>query len=380
MARIALVHDWLTGMRGGEYVLEAIAEIFPSADLFTLVADEDRISNALKSHPIHTSRMQKIPGAIERYRYFLPLMPKFIEEFDLSEFDLVISSSHCVAKGVKKASGAIHVSYVHAPMRYVWDRFDDYFGAGRSRFPVRLAARAVRGRLQKWDRRVSQSDRVDLLIANSHFIAEQIRRAYGRSSHVIHPFVNLSRFQVSHEPRQYYVVVGAFAPYKRVDLAIQAFNELKLPLKIVGSGQDEDRLRETAGPTVEFLGALPNDELERVFAGAKAMVFPGKEDFGITPLEAMASGVPLIAFGEGGILDTVTSKTGLFFEPQTVSALKDTVLEIEESRRSFDPNDCRAQAEKFTKEHFKAEFVRCLKETWESAGKKIEDLELDFKD
>jgi len=375
MARVALVHDWLTGMRGGEYVLEAIAEMFPSADLFTLVADTDKISDSLKSHPLHTSRLQSIPGAIERYRYFLPLMPKFIEEFDLSGFDLVISSSHCVAKGVKKAPNAVHISYVHAPMRYVWDRFDDYFGPGRSRLPVRLAARAVRGRLQAWDRRVSQNNNVDLLIANSRFIAEQIHRAYGRSSHVIHPFVNLSRFHMSHEPREYYVVVGAFAPYKRVDLAVQAFNELKLPLKVVGSGQDERRLRESAGPTVEFLGALPNEELEHVFARAKAMVFPGKEDFGITPLEAMASGVPLIALGEGGILDTVTAKTGVFFEPQTIEALKEAILQVEQKKQVFSPENCRAQAEKFTRENFKKEFSRCVKETWEAAGKKPEDIE-----
>jgi glycosyltransferase involved in cell wall biosynthesis len=269
----------------------------------------------------------------------------------------------------------VHVSYVHAPMRYVWDRFDDYFGAARSRLPVRLAAKAVRGRLQAWDRRASQSDRVDLLIGNSRFISECIRAAYGRDSRVIHPFVNLSRFHVSREPREYYVVAGAFAPYKRVDLAIQAFNALKLPLKIVGSGQDEDRLREQAGPTVEFLGALPNDELERVFARSKAMIFPGKEDFGITPLEAMASGVPLVAFGEGGILDTVTSQTGLFFDAQTVEAVGNAVMKMERGEVSFSPDACRAQAEKFTRERFKTEFSRSVRETWEAAGKNLDALE-----
>ena len=367
--RIALVHDWLTGMRGGEYVLEAIAELFPTAELFTLFAVPEKISPALAAFPRHTSWLQKVPSAEKRYRHFLPLMPSMIESFDLTGFDLVVSSSHCVAKGIRKPRGAVHISYVHAPMRYIWDRFDDYFGPGRSSPWVRAAALAVRKRLQNWDRASSARERVDLLIANSQFIASRIEDAYGRDAHVIHPFVDLERFKPGPTERSGYVMVGAFAPYKRVDLAIEAFNEMNLPLLIVGSGQDEEELRDLAGPTVQFLGALPNAEIETLLARSKALIFPGKEDFGITPLEAMASGTPVIAFGEGGILDTVTKETGLFFSEQTVGSLVKAVTSFERGEVKIDPKACRTQAEKFSRRSFQDKFSSVTRQAWSMAGK-----------
>jgi glycosyltransferase involved in cell wall biosynthesis len=368
-ARIALIHDWMTGMRGGEYVFEAIAELFPKGELFTLLYVPTSVSPTITALKRHVSPLQKMPNAEKSYRHFLPLMPRWIEQFDLSEFDLVISSSHCVAKGVKKAPGAVHVSYIHAPLRYMWDRFDDYFGPRRASVPVRLAAGFLRKRFQEWDRKVSQSDRVDTLVANSHFIADQIEAAYGRKAKVIYPFADSSRFNRMRSPGKSYLMVGAFAPNKRVDLAIEAFNRLKLPLFIVGGGQEKERLQKRAGPTIEFLGVLSNDAIADLYSKCKAFIFPGKEDFGITPIEAMASGAPVIAFGEGGASESVSADAGILFRPQTVEALMEAVMKLEEGKTQISETDCRARARVFTKEKFQKEFMDTVRETWISRGK-----------
>ncbi|MCM2323991.1 MAG: glycosyltransferase [Oligoflexia bacterium] len=373
--KIALVHDWLTGMRGGENVLEAIAEAFPRSELFTLIYVPGKISPELTILKRHTSPLQKVPQVERRYRHLLPVMPWAIEKFDLSGFDLVISSSHCVAKGVRKAPGAVHVSYIHAPMRYIWDRYDDYFGPGRASLPVRLAASAVRGPLQKWDRAVSSPERVDLLISNSRFIADQVRAAYGRESKVIYPFADQSRFLGKRQPGRNYLMVTAFAPYKRVDLAVEAFNRLKLPLIVVGSGQEGDRLKKKAGETVDFIGHLSNAAIAELYARCKAFVFPGLEDFGITPVEAMAAGAPVIAFGEGGAAETVTSKTGVLFRPQTVEALMDAVMKVEKGEVVFTEEDCRSRAAEFSKQRFQKELVEAVREAWVRAGKDPAQLE-----
>ena len=367
--KVALVHDWLTGMRGGEYVLEAIAELFPRAELFTLLYVPGRISPTLTTLKRHTSFLQKVPGIEKRYRHFLPLMPKAIERFDLRGFDLVISSSHCVAKGIRKDPGAVHVSYVHAPMRYIWDRYDDYFGPGRASFPVRFAARMLREPLQNWDRGVSGFDRINVIIANSRFIAEQVRRAYDRECKVIYPFADLSRFVLPRDQGKNYLMVGAFAPNKRVDIAVEAFNRLKLPLIVIGGGQEGGKLSKLAGPTIEFLGALSNSAITEFYSKCKAFVFPGLEDFGITPLEAMASGAPVIAYGEGGASESVTNKTGLFFRPQTVEALIEAVLKFENGEVKFSPQDCRVRAREFSKERFQHEFAGAVCDAWTEAGK-----------
>lgn len=372
--RVALVHDWLTGMRGGEYVLEAIIDLFPQAELFTLLHVSGSVSKKISSLKIHTSWLQNVPGAASRYRNFLPMMPSMIESFDLSGFDLVISSSHCVAKGIRKPPGAVHVSYVHAPMRYIWDRYEDYFGAGRAAPWVRAAAWAVRGRLQEWDRRTSTQDRVDHIVANSHYIATQVERAYGRKASVVYPFADLSRFSAPRIPGNSYLMVGAFAPNKRVDLAIRVFNDLGLPLNVVGSGQDEKRLKAMAKPHIQFLGALSNDEIAKLFSSCRAFVFPGLEDFGITPLEAMAAGSPVIAYAEGGALETVTSETGILFKPQTERALSEAVLEIEKNAVKFLQAVCRDRAAEFSRARFQAEFLNNIKSTWELAGKSVKLL------
>lgn len=373
--KVALVHDWLTGMRGGEYVLEAIAEIFPRSDLFTLLYVPGKIAPTLTTLRRHTSWLQKIPSAELRYRSFLPLMPSMIERFDLSDFDLIISSSHCVAKGVRKRPGAVHVSYVHAPMRYMWDRYEDYFGEGRASPPVRLAARCVRPKMQAWDRSVSTPERIDAIAANSRFIAAQIKRIYGRESTVIYPFADFSRFTAPRRPGRNYLMVSAFAPNKRIDLAIEAFNRMKLPLVIVGSGQEHERLKKMAGPTVELLGTLSNAAIADLYSKCRAFIFPGIEDFGITPIEAMASGAPVIAFDEGGATETVTSRTGILFKPQTVEALIAAVQNLESKPEAFEEKDCRARAHEFSRERFQTELIELIKKTWETAGKDLQPLQ-----
>jgi glycosyltransferase involved in cell wall biosynthesis len=373
--RVALVHDWLTGMRGGEYVLEAIAEMFPKAELFTLLYVPGKISPTLTTLKRHTSWLQKAPDAEKRYRHFLPLLPRAIESFDLTGFDLVISTSHCVAKGIRKPEGAVHVSYVFAPMRYMWGRFDDYFGPGKSSLPVRLAAKLLRPYLQKWDRSVSTPERVDSIVTLSRFIAGEIREFYGRDSTVIYPFANLTRFQgKERRAGKHYLMVGAFAPYKRVDLAVEAFNRMKLPLLIVGSGQDERRLKKLAGPTVEFLGSLSNAAIDDLYAKCKAFVFPGVEDFGITPLEAMAAGAPVIAYAAGGALENVSERTGIFFKEQTVESLCEAVEKLERGEVSFDPAECRKQAALFNRARFQKELAQVIEQAWVAAGKNPEPL------
>lgn len=374
MIRVALVHDWLTGMRGGEIVLAAIAELFPRAELFTLLYIPGKISPPLSSLKRHTSWLGKVPGAEKRYRYFLPVMPKLIENFDLTRFDLIISSSHCVAKGIRKPEGSIHISYVHAPMRYIWDRYEDYFGPTQSSLSTRIAAKLIRRKLQTWDRKVSQYPRVDKIIANSHFIANQVFSAYGRNAEVIYPFAELERFTNPRKPGRNYLMVTAFAPYKRIDLAIEAFNHLKLPLLIVGSGQDEKKLKKMAGPTIEFLGPLHNSIVSELYSKCRAFIFPGIEDFGITPIEAMASGAPVITIQKGGAAESVTEKTGLFIQSQTTEALIGAIQQMEINPEKFSEVECRKRAQEFSKEIFQNKLKQSIQNTWLEVGKKIEQL------
>lgn len=359
--RVALVHDWLTGVRGGEVVLSAIAELFPKADLFTLLFVPGTLTPELSLLKRHTSWLQRVPQIEKRYRYFLPFFPQAIESLDLTGFDLIISSSHCVAKGIRKPPGSVHVSYIHAPMRYMWDRFEDYFGKDRASWGLRLAAQKARPFLQRWDQRVSTPERIDHCIANSHFIAGQVRQLYGRpETTVIHPFVEASRFRQPRQRGSFYLMVSALVPYKRVDLAIEAFRSLNHPLYIVGTGPEAKRLKRQAPPHVEFFGSLSRGALADFYSKCRALIFPGIEDFGITPLEAMAAGAPVIAYGEGGVLETVTAETGLFFTPQTAEALRLAVLEYEQAVSQFSEEACRKRASQFTRERFQEQLLNTL--------------------
>ena len=355
-------------MRGGEIVFEALLDLYPDADVYTLIyapmGISDRLNQKLSRTRVHTSWLNRYRLTRNRYRQLLPLLPFAIRSFDVSKYDLIISSSHCVAKGVKKSPQAFHLSYIHAPMRYMWDRFGDYFGKGRIHFVFRITATLLRPLLQWWDRKTAGADRVDVLIGNSQFIAEQIFRCYGRKAEVVYPFAKLERFSRPRRPGNFYLMVGAFAPYKRTDIAIEAFARLGLPLKIVGSGQDQVRLRSLRdrlhAPNVEFVEKPSNELIEALYSECKAFIFPGKEDFGITPLEAMAAGAPVIAFGEGGAAETVVPESGILFSEQTVESLSDAVMEIESGRRRFQEEECRARAGFFTESRFKQEILNLI--------------------
>lgn len=363
--RVAIVHDWLTGMRGGEAILDVICELFPRADLFTLLQTDFKMSpTILNGRAVHTSYLQKLMGHrrfSQGYRKLLPLFPHAIESLDVSRYDLILSNTHCVAKGVKKKPGALHIAYVSTPMRYIWDMFDEYFGPGKTGALTTFAAKAIRGRLQEWDVRTTRD--VDHLIANSTFVQDRIRTFWGRESTVIHPFVETAKFENRLEPpRDYYLIVSAFAPYKRIDLAVEAFRALGLRLVVVGKGQDEAKLRKLARgiPNITFHGGLSDESLGELYRKARALIFPGLEDFGITPLESMYNGRPVIAYGKGGLLDTVTPETGLFFPEQSVESLVAAVRKFEGEIGSFSAEKARARALGFTREVFRREYGEFL--------------------
>lgn len=357
--RVALVHDWLVTWRGGEKVLAALAELYPQAPIYTLFHDAAAMPPSLEEHPIVSSFLDRFPGARSRHRQFLPLMPAAIRSLELGPVDFVISSSHCVAKGVRIPEGARHLSYVHAPLRYMWDRFDDYFGPGKASPLVRLSARALRPAFQAWD--VATAASVDRFVANSAHVAAQIAERYQRFATVLHPPVELERFTGSSLDASgkggYFLCLGALAPYKRIDLAIDAFRKLGWPLWIGGSGQSEAWLRSLPS-NVKVLGQVSDAELPALYANARALVFPGLEDFGITPLEAQACGRPVIAYRGGGALETVTDRTGLFFGEQTVDSLLGALEAFETFEATFVPAQARAQAQRFTKQAFQAGIQR----------------------
>jgi glycosyltransferase involved in cell wall biosynthesis len=357
--RVALVHDWLTGMRGGERCLEVFCELFPDADLFTLLHVPGSVSPVIERRRIVTSFVQRLPRAVERYRYYLPLFPAAMRAFDFSPYDLVLSSSHAVAKAARQRKGATHVCYCFTPMRYVWDLYDDYFGARAPR-AARLVMPPIAAALRRWDRRTSA--RPDRLVAISRFVANRIRRVWGRDADVIHPPVDAARYAMAaDDPADYYLVVSALVPYKRVDLAVAAATRLGRRLLVVGSGPEAPRLAAAAGPTVEFLGWRSDAEIAELYARCRAVLFPPLEDFGIVPLEAMAAGRPVAAYGAGGATETVVglgsggdaAPTGVFFHEQTVDALVEAMRTLEANEARFEPKALRAHAETFDRPLFR---------------------------
>ncbi len=363
--RVALVQDWLTGMRGGEKVLEVLCELFPAATIFTLLHNKGAVSPTIERMNIRTSFIQNLPLREEGYRNYLPLFPRAIESFDFSGFDLIISTSHCLAKGAIPRQGALHICYCHTPMRYVWEMYDEYFGPGRAGLATRLAMSAFRRYLQKWD--VASSDRVNHFIANSDNVARRIQSYYGRDADVIHAPVDTERFQLSERDDGYYLVVTAHVPYKRVDLAIEAFNKLGERLIIVGKGPELENMKSLARKNIEFLGWQSDDELVRLYAGCRALIFPGVEDFGIVLLEAMACGKPVVAFGRGGAMETVIEKenggTGVFFYEQTADALLGAITKLQ--HRSINARDIRKHVEQFSRANFKERLAAYVKEKTE---------------
>lgn len=352
--KVAFVHDWLNGMRGGEKVLEALLELYPQADVFTLFYEPQKISEKIRSHRVIVSPLQKLPGAAAHYRNLLPLFPWAISRFDLSGYDLVISISHCVAKSARAVSSDRHLCYCLSPMRYLWSHFDQYQSARQTGLLSRMAMSVLGGPLRKWDR--ATSDRAGRYVAISNAIADRVRMAYGRDASVVYPPVDTDFFTpLGSSRKDYFLAVSAAVPYKRLDLAIEACNQLRLPLKVVGSGPGLAQLRAMAGPTVEVHGWVSDEELRELYRNCTALIFPPEEDFGIAPLEAQACGRPVIAFGKGGALETVSNgRTGVFFSQQTVESLVVALQNFDAD--AFDPTAIRSHALAFSRGRFLSEF------------------------
>jgi glycosyltransferase involved in cell wall biosynthesis len=347
--RIALVHDYLNQYGGAERVLEALHELYPDAPVYTSLYDPAAMPASYRSWDIRTSWMQRLPLWRRLFRAYFPLYPGAFESFDLSGYDLILSSSSAFAKGVIPATDAFHICYCHTPMRFAW-RTDDYMARERIGGKRRIIVSLLLTYIRLWD--VASNNRVDAFVANSRVVADRIRRYYAREATIIHPPVDLPPF----DPRPaepFYLAGGRLIPYKRLDLAVRAFTRLGLPLKIFGDGRDEARLRELAGPNIEFLGYVSEEERRSLFARCRAFIFPGEEDFGITTLEAMAAGRPVVAYAAGGALDTVVEGvTGRFFHEQTEASLAAAVEEIE--RDWYDPQSIRRYAEGFGRDLFLA--------------------------
>lgn len=353
--KVALVHYWLVGMRGGEKVLETFCDIFPDADIFTLVADPAKLSPKLKRHKLTTSFLQKIGGR-KHYQKMLPLMPYALEALDLTGYDLVISSEAGPAKGVITRPDALHVCYCHSPMRYIWDLYPQY--QAEAGFLTRTILAMTAPLLRQWD--VTTAARVDHFIANSDYVAKRIMKFYRRDATVVHPPVEVGRFKISEGPKDYYLCAGQITPYKKIELAVAACTQMNLPLVVIGDGAST-RLKQSAGPTVTFLGSVSDEQMEAHFSNCRALLYPGVEDFGIVPLEVMASGRPVIAFGRGGALETVVEgKTGLFFHEQSVEALVAALARFERESDQFSPTEIRAHALKFEPRRFEAELRQFL--------------------
>lgn len=351
--KVAIVHYWWLSNRGGEAVCAALVELFPQADLYIHVCNEDVVRKALPptfTGQIKTTFISRLPGAKKHYQKYLPFMPMALEQLDLSAYDLILSSESGPAKGVVTRPDAVHVCYCHSPMRYVWDMYHEYLsGAGRL---IRTLFPFVAHWLRVWDR--LSADRVDQFIANSNFVAQRIRKFYRRYAEVIYPPVNTTEFTPNETRGDFYLCLGQLVAYKRADLAVEAFNQLGLPLVVVGEGELFDKLKTIAKPNIKLLGRQPFPEIKDLLQRCRGLVFPGMEDFGIVPVEAMAAGAPVIAYGKGGALETVIhGKTGILFKEQTVEALIEAIKQLEDGAFSFDPVALHAHAATFDKSIFK---------------------------
>ncbi len=357
--RVAIVHYWLVSMRGGEKVVEALCDMYPEADIFTLVCDHDKLSDKLRRHRIFTSFLQRIPGARRRYQSLLPLMPFALEGFDLSSYDLILSSESGPAKGIIPPPQAVHICYCHSPMRYIWDHYHLY--RKNAGLVAKMMMPLVAPLLRTWD--ANSSLRVDRFIANSHHVASRIAKYYRRSSVVVHPPVAVDDFSPATAVDDFYLCAGQIVPYKRVDLAVRTFTRLGRNLVVVGDGDAKElaALKRIAGPTIRFVGSASFAELKEYLARCRALIFPGEEDFGIVPVEAMASGRPVIAFGRGGALDTVVpGQTGLLFKEQTEQSLADAIELFETMEHRFYPDLIQLHAAQFSAVNFKAAMKRVI--------------------
>ena len=367
---VAIVHDWLTGMRGGEKVLEAICELYPDATLYTLVRVPGTVSPTIEARRIRTSVAQALPAAGRFYRQYLPLFPTIVELLDLDHYDLVISSSHCAVKSVIRAGTGVHVCYCHSPMRYAWDQFEAYFGPAQVGTLRSHVLRRVMAPLARWD--AATAGRVDAFLANSQYVAGRIRRYYNRGSTVVYPPIDTAFYQPAGDagtskPSPNFVVVSALVPYKRVETAIEACRRARVPLKVVGRGPEESRLRRIAGPECEFLGWRSDEDVRQLYRSSTAVILPGVEDFGMVPVEAQACGRPVVALGAGGVCESVIDgETGILVEDESADALADALVRVQRTR--FDSDAIRTNALRFSRERFLTNFKAAVDSARENAA------------
>lgn len=350
--KVAIVHDWLVSYAGADRVVDCMHHVFPDAPIYTLVYDKDKMPAWFRDYDIRTTWIQKLPFATKLYKKLLPLMPGAFEALDLSEYDLVLSSSSSCSKGVITRPDAVHICYCHTPIRYVWDFYYTY--RANANPLVRAVMPGQMHKLRQWDK--CAADRVDYFIANSRYIAQRIKKYYRRDSDVIYPCVHINQSPFV-EKEDFYLVVGRFTWYKRIDLAVAACTKLGRRLVVIGSGDEESRLRAIAGPTVEFKGGgLSDEEVRDYYLRAKAFLFPGEEDFGITPVEAQSAGTPVLAYGRGGACETVEDgRTGLLFHAQTVDSLAECIEKFEAEGVACTKEEIRAHSLRFSEERFEAQ-------------------------
>lgn len=367
--KIALTHDHLFQIGGAEKVLFALHQIFPASPVYTLIHNPEK-AGLFKDLAIKTSFLEKLPFSKNHFKWYLGLMPIAWEQFDFSPYDIVISSASAFSKGVLTPPNTLHICYCHSPTRYLWSDAHRYVEELKQPKLIKKILPLILNKLRIWDHIAAQ--RVDQFIANSEFVAKRIKKYYQREATVIYPPVSTAEFQIAPEIKNYYVLVSRLRPYKRVDIAIQAFNQLHLPLKIIGFGEEATRLKKMAKENIEFLGELADPERNQWLASAKAFIHPQEEDFGIAAVEAMACGRPVIAYKSGGVLETVVEGvTGRFFEEQTWEALADAVVKFQADFLQFNPQAIKAHAEKFNQERFEKEIKEFVARSWQEFSGRV---------
>lgn len=376
----ALIHDWYAGYTGAEKCIESITNIWPDFDHYTLIdtLSEEERTKVLKGKKTNTSFIENLPFGKKKYRVYLPFFPFAIEQFDLTEYDIIISSSSSIAKGVLTRSDQLHISYVHSPIRYAWDLYFQYLNeSGLNRGLKGFFAKYILHRIRIWD--VSTANRPDFYIANSNYVAARIKKTYGKDSIVLYPPVDITNFKVSDEKKDYYITFSRMVPYKKIDIIVEAFSSTNKKLLVIGDGPDLKKIKKLSSQNIKLLGYLPKLEMIELLQKAKAFIFAAEEDFGIAPVEAQACGIPVIAFGKGGILETikgvfphedsVLDKTGVFFKKQNAQSILNAITFFEKHEKEFDKQQIRANAENFSKEIFEKKFeetVFNLYEKWKN--------------
>ena len=366
-AKIAIVCDWLTTAGGAEKVILSLHKLFPNAPIYTSIYNPQKVKG-FEDATIHTSYLQNFPFAKKKHQLYLSFMPRVFENFNLNDYDIVISSSHSCAKGIITKPQTLHISYCHSPMRYAWENSINYIKNYDMNPIAKKMAPWIMHKIRLWDR--LSADRVDYYVTNSHHVQRRIQKYYRRPSTVIYPFINKEDYSAETDREDFYLAVGRLTPYKKFDLLVETFNQTGLPLKIVGTGVSEKKLQSIAKENIEFLGFVPDEKLHQLYQKAKALIFPQLEDFGIIPLEAMASGCPVIAYGKGGATETVVDgKTGLFFKEQTVDSLKKALKK--RSTIQFNHQEIEAHAKNFNEERFHKEILQLTEKKWKDWKKNI---------